>query len=86
VDSGRGRPCHRRGSGGEARGGQCAPVGGQGPAGGGSWPSGHVRRQRAGTAARRHGKFSGYGFGTHAHEVQHDEVKAVVHVAAAVRA
>jgi hypothetical protein len=38
------------------------------------------------TAARRHGEFGGYGFGARAREVRHDDVKAVVHVAAAVRA
>ena len=66
--------------------GSRAPVGVPGTAEGGSWLLGHAHRRRCPRRLTGDGAPVADGLDERAREVQHDEAKAVVHVAAAVEA
>ena len=66
--------------------GSRAPVGVPGTAEGGSWLLGHAHRRRCPRRLTGDGAPVADGLDERAREVQHDEAKAVVHVATAVGA
>jgi hypothetical protein len=74
TDSGEGRPCHRRGSGGEARGGRRAPVGGHGSSRGGSRRRGHTKQWLTAVRSPGRGAPTAFGLGETAQGMEGDEV------------
>jgi hypothetical protein len=72
-----GRPCHRQGSGGEARGGWCAPVGGHGSSRGGPRRWGHAEQRLTGGGSLGRGTPATFGLGENAQGMEGDEVDAM---------